>query len=451
MWNPFRNKQKEVDKAIENLANLNLYQYIGNDLPLINSDGFDYINSIWKKIGVVYECTDLIQKKVAKTPILFYKVKNKSKAQQYKSLKDKTTKQAILLKAQSYEEIEPSSALFDLINNPNPQQNLSNFIGIFVLSYLITGNSYTWKNMSKSTNRPLEMWAFNQLTINSGGTYNPVKSYTQFCNTDLEKEYPADQIYHAKTPNLSFDQTGSQLYGVSPLRAFLNQLRTIEESHNQAGKQMKNGSVLALLSPTGKEDQLTHEQRSGFMDALKKGLRSNQDFSRFMISSIPMTTTQIGLPSADLDLLNIREADEQAIYRLFGVPLQFYSQESSSYNNSQTAVKKLVLDAVAPMCDILSDMLTNFIGVHFNDTVIQLDYTQLEDMNQSMEELVKGMIPLVEKGVISRDEMRFALRYGETGIDFMKDFWFNDKPLSKIYDGTLQPNGASDNENKQGA
>jgi len=440
------NKQKKAEKQF-NLALENLFQYWGQDLPIINSDAYEYINRIWKNIPIVYECTNMIYKSVVKTPLVLYRVKNERARKAYKMTQRKDSPEAQVLKAQAYEEVEVP-ALMKLLMQPNEQQDWNNFVGVWVLSYLLDGNAYVWKDLSKTTKKPLEFWAFPKLQINSGGTYNPVKSYSQFSNTDNERNYPADQVYHTKTPNPNFTITGDQLYGVSPLRAYLEPLRTIEEANMQASKQMKNGGVLALISPARAEDQLSRDQREAFMDKFKQALRSNQSFNRFMTSNIAMDVQQVGLPSSDLDLLAIKSANEESIYRLFGIPLARYSQKASTQNNQEQSNKQYVWNAVEPITDLLGDMLTKFIGIHYDNTVIELDITQLPEMSINMKEVSEYVLPLVKHGVISREEARFIFKYGDTGLDFMKDFWYDDKPLRKIYSGDMQPNN---NTNSQGA
>lgn len=438
-------KQKEADKQF-NLALENLFQYWGQDLPILNSDAHDYINRIWKNIPIVYECTNIIYKKVVKTPLVFYRVKNERASKAYKNMQRKDTPEALVLKSQAYEEVDVP-ALSKLLEQPNGQQDWNNFVGIWVLSYLLTGNSYVWKDVSRTTKKPLEIWAFPSLQINSGGIYNPVKNYSQFHNTDSERNYPAEQVYHTKTPNPNFTTMGDQLYGVSPLRAYLEPLRTIEEANTQASKQMRNGGVLALISPARAEDQLSRDQREAFMDKFKKALRSQQSFNRFMTSNIAMDVQQVGLPSSDLDLLAIKSADEESIYRLFGIPLARYSQKASTQNNQEQSNKQLIWDAIEPITDLIGNMLTKFVGIHYDNTVIELDVTQLPEMSVNMKEVSDYVIPLVKHGIISREEARFVFRYGETGFDFMQDFWYDDKPMRKIYSGEIQPNTSQQGDN----
>lgn len=440
-------KQEQLKRDIEMLANVNLFSFLGADLPIINDDANQYINRIWRSVGVVYTATSLIYEKVLQCPVVFYKVKDKKANRKLKAFKgsDVNTDAYRILKARALEEVEPIQALQDLLKQPNPQQRWSDFLGVFCLSYLLTGNSYVYKQLSKTTKRPIELWAMPELHIESGGTYNPVKSYYQFWQTENEKQYPADTIYHARTPNPNFTTTGSQLYGVSPLRAFLEPLRSIEESYKQASKQLKSGGVLAMLSPARAEDAFNAEQRTAFMNKFKEALLSQSPNSRYLTSSIAMDVQQVGLPSGDLDLLNIRSADEQAVYKAYKIPLQFYNQDSSSYNNQSIANIQFITNAVSPIAKVVSDMLTDFVGIHFDDTIIELDVNSLPEMSANIKEQMEWIVKGVDNGILKPNEGRYQIGYGEVDEDYMNSFWYKGRPLGKLFDADV--NNINNNNN----
>lgn len=449
MWNPFSNKRKNEEKDLNNLAQLNLFQYLGADLPIISDDANQYINRWWRNISAVYTATTLISEKVHQCPLVFYKVKDKNAYKKLQRIKatDNNREYYNVLKAQALEEADAPGALEDLLAQPNPQQRWSDFLGVFCLSYLLTGNAYVYKDISKTTGRPISMYSFPELTIMSGGVYEAVKSYYQFYQTENEKMYPSETIYHAKTPNPMFDTTGSQLYGVSPLRSALEQLRTIEESHKQSSKQIRNGGVLGLFSPSAKEDAMSKDQRLGFMSQFKERLRGNETFNRFMVSSIGMDYNQIGLPPADLELLDIESASEKTIYRIYKIPLARYSQEAASYNNQSESNKQLCYDAVFPLAKVASDMLTNHIGSHFG-LVIHLDGMQLPEMSINMKEQLEWLERAVNNKILTPDEARYQLGYSEFKREWTGDLYHNDKPLSKIWSGEVQTTGNNNENNK---
>ena len=110
-----------------------------------------------------------------------------------------------------------------------------------------------------------------------------------------------------------------------------------------------------------------------------------------------------------------------------------------TYNNAETFIKQLVFNAIAPITEAIGRGLTEFVGKQYGVEIV-LDYMQLPDLSGVMESLSKHLVPLVKAGVISHDEARQALGYGETGAEHMKEFYINDKLLKRIYSNDRNSN-----------
>lgn len=417
-------------KALESMV-----AFMNGGLPTINPDGYDYYQS-FKTIGAVYETTDLISKKVIGSPFIFYKVKNKKKLQESKRLQQTDPIQSYLLKLQATEEVDNVS-LTNLLANPNQYQTGTQWLWTTVLTYLLHGNSYLHGTFSGK--KATELYCFPNMTINgdSDDLLDPIRGYI-LENTN-QTQFSKEEIYHIKTGNPApIDRTLEYLYGVSPLRAYLEPMRTIKEAKQQSSKQAKNGGVFGILSPKDKEDQLGTDQKKQLSDKMAQARRSDDEMARVFPSSIALLWQSIGLPIADLQLLELVGANEEDIYRAYHVPLQYHNQKASTSNNQSTAVKQLVYDAVAPQCDAIGEALTRFLGPGFDDVVIELDYTQLQEMAINMKEVADYIIPLVEKGLITPDEGRLALKYGETNLDFMKEYYTGSAQTTRrrVFDGT---------------
>jgi len=403
-----------------------LVSFMNKGLPTINPDGYDY-NKVFKTIGAVYEVTDLISKKVIGSPYVFYKVKDKGKLQESKRLQLTDPVQSYLLKLQAIEEVNNPS-LLNVLNNPNKFQTGMQFVWTTALTYLLHGNSYLHGTFdgSGTTKRALELYCFPNMTIQADNTdlLNPIRGFI-LENTD-QRKFEKDEIYHLKTGNPApIDMTLDYLYGVSSLRAYLEPLRTIKEAQEQSSKQAKNGGVFGLLSPRDKENRLDPEQKQQLKDKMAEARRSNDEMARVFPSTISLLWQSIGLPIADLQLIELVNANNLDIYRAYHVPPQFYDASSGTFSNQATAVKQFIYDCVAPVCNVIGEALTRFVGKGYGDIIIELDYTQLQEMAVNMKEVSDYIIPLVEKGIITPDEARAALKYGETGFDFMKEYYVN--------------------------
>lgn len=397
-----------------------LVSFMNKGLPTINPDGYDY-NTTFRTIGAVYEVTDLISKKVIGSPFVFYKVKNKAKLQESKRLALIDPVQSYILKLQAVEEVDNAS-LLNVLNNPNKYQTGMQFIWTTALTYLLHGNSYLHGTMSGK--KAVELFCFPNMIIDADNQdlLNPIRGY--ILNNTEQKPFGKEEIYHLKTGNPApIDMTLNYLYGVSPLRAYLEPLRTIKEAQTQSSKQAKNGGVFGLLSPRDKENRLDTDQKKQLRDKMAEARRSDDEMARVFPSTISLLWQSIGLPIADLQLIELVNANNLDIYRAYHVPPQFYDASSGTFSNQATAVKQFIYDCVAPVCDVIGEALTKFVGKGYGDVIIELDYTQLQEMAVNMKEVSDYIIPLVEKGIITPDEARAALKYGETGHDFMKEYY----------------------------
>lgn len=422
-------KSSEVDKKLNQqfvtaFANQMAQAVRGLDfgLPTINADGYDYINESFKTIGAVYETTDLISKKVINTPFVFYKVKDKKLLKKAKAMEKDQPIQAYIMKLQAVEEVE-NDYLAELLNKPNPYQNGSQFLWTIALTYLLTGNSYIYnlRGQKKTT----QMWCIPNMEIiaDDQNLLDPLLGYKMCLGVD-QRKFEKEEVYHLKTGNpANIDSTFQYLYGVAPLRAYLEPMRTIKEAKVQASKQAKNGGVFGILSPKDKEDQLGKDQKLQLQEKMKEARQSNDELSRVFPSSIALAWQSIGLPIADLQLLELVAANEMDIYRAFHVPLSFHNQKASTDNNVGTEVRKLVWDAVAPVCDAISEFLTA-IGKEYGVDRVELDYTQLPEMAINMKEVADYLNSLPE-GTLTPNEMRAALRYGEKTDAYMNEHYIN--------------------------
>lgn len=423
----------DYSKALESVV-----AFMNQGLPTINPDNVDYYQT-FKTIGAVYEVTDLIIKKFIGCPIVMYKVKDAKKLKQSKAIEKSDPINSYILKLQSIEEVD-NKGIVALLTNPNQYQTGTQLLWTTGLTYLLHGNTYLYSNFVDKKSK--ELYCFPNMKINAEAEdlLDPIRGYI-LDNTD-QKPFLKEEIYHLKTGTPApVNRTFQYLYGVSPLQAYLEPLRTIGESKRQSSKQAKNGGTFGILSPKDKEDQLGPDQKKQLHEKMSAARRSDDEMARVFASSIALSWQSIGLPIGDLKLLELVSANEEDIYRAYHVPLQYHNQKASTSNNQSSAIKQLIYDAVAPLCVAMGDAFTRFIGKGYGDIIIEFDYTQLPEMAVNMADVAKYLIPLVDAGIISRDDARLALRYGETDLDYMKAY-YTTGTLTKIEDafkGT-QPN-----------
>lgn len=426
---------KEATAFASGISMINLT--LNNALPSINPDAADYYQT-FKTIGAVYEVTDLISKKFLNCPPIFYKVRDKSKLQRSKLLQKTDPVGAYILKAQAIEEVD----LPDLSNllghgKANPFQTGTQMMWCMVLSYLLHGNTYLHPITGGGKARELYCFPNMDILADPNDLLDPIRGYRllptlfgQAPSAMSLSNFAQDEIYHIKTGTPApIDRRMEYLYGVAPLRAYLESLRSIKEGKTQASKQARNGGVFGVLSPRDKEDQLSKEQKDNLKEKMVEARRSNDELSRVFPSSIGLMWQNIGLPIADLKLLELVSASEEDVYRAYHTPLSYHNQKASTDNNVGTEVKKFIYDAIAPVCDAIGETFTIMLGKGYGFDVMEFDYTQLPEMAVNMKEIADYLNTL-PKGVLTPNEMRVALKYGESTEAYMNDYYIQNNMIT---------------------
>lgn len=421
---------------------------LNNALPTINFDAADYQNT-FKTIGAVYEVTDLIAKKVLNCPFVFYKITDKAKFNKAKAIQKSDPVHAYVLKQQSIVEIDQPDLMEMLTKGRcNPYQTGSQFLWSTVLSFLLQGNSYI--HHVDAGSKAKELYCFPNMTIAADpeDMLDPIRGYILQPQQTVAASYTArfepNEIQHIKTGTPApVDRTMQYLYGVAPLRAYLESLRAIAEGKTQASKQAKNGGAIGFISPRNPEDQWTKEQKDQLKEVLVNARKSNGELARILPSSVPIDWTQIGLSIADLNLLELVSASEEDVYRAFHVPLSYHNQAASTDNNVGTEVLKLIYDAVAPICDIIGEAFTVMMGKGYGGITIELDYTQLPEMAVNMKS-VADYLKSLPNGVLTPNEMRAVLKYGEKDLPYLNEHYVLSTmtTMQRVFDGTNQPAAA---------
>lgn len=415
------------------LASINIG--LNNSLPTINPDACDYYQS-FKTIGAVYEVTDAITKKVIACPIVAYKIKDKKKLQQSKALEKTDPVQSYLLKLQSIEEVD-TPGLNEMLTRgkANPYQTGSQFMWTTVLSFLLQGNTYIHPNRVGKKAKELYCFPNMEIMADHDDLLDPIRGYI-LQNTN-RTEFLEEEIQHIKTGTPApVDRRMEYLYGVSPLRAYYESLRAIQEGKTQSSKQARNGGVFGILSPRDKEDQMTPDQKKQLKEKMIEARHSNDELARVFPSAVALGWQSIGLPIGDLKLLELVGASEEDIYRAYHMPLQYHNQKASTSSNQLTATKQMIYDAVAPICAIMGESFTHLLKDGYGFDYLEFDYTQLPEMAVDMLAVAKYLSAL-PKGVLTYNEMRAAIRYGEKAESYMNEHYTESGlvTLRSIYDG----------------
>src|SRR5690606_7192672 len=142
-----------------------------------------------------------------------------------------------------------------------------------------------------------ELFLFPEMEIGTrtGEYLDPILGYKLLID-GFQSTYDKDDIYHFKTANpVSIDSTYRYLYGVAPLRAYLEALRSLNEGYKLQSKIMSSGGAFVVISPSPKEGQFSSEQGATLSDSLGQARKSKDARPRIFASSITLDYTELGL------------------------------------------------------------------------------------------------------------------------------------------------------------
>jgi HK97 family phage portal protein len=387
-----------------------LYGWLNNGQPVQMADNtFTYVQQGYQWNADVYSVIDLIlQKLAACTPIVYEVTKeNAGSVQKYRNLMQSGQKDA-LIKAKAIELKAMKETympqISDLLLNPNKYQTYQDWVKHYGGFYLLTGNTYNYYNGINPANRKWgEMYVLPAqfMQIISGGPFEPIKGYRvinqRFFGSDMY-DFEASSVSHLKTFNPNYTNYGSQLYGQSPLMAYRLTMQKNMDGRKEANKQMVNGGARGILSPKAGAPPLNSDQAKDLKEQISKRVSSSSTelIDRLYASAAGLDWQQIGLPVAEMMLLESLLFDRTDICNCYHVPVQLLNNtEASTDNNMQHAMKQFIYNAVMPLANLISDRLTRDICPAYangNKTyVIQLDPTTLPDMQDDMQNVATWM------------------------------------------------------------
>jgi HK97 family phage portal protein len=395
-----------------------------NDNPMAQVDRYVSIDDI-------YSIVRLIAKTSATIPIRVYRKIDQRKAADYDRLTK--TKQwtaqsyvsKMMLKAMALEEVNGLDPLYQLLNNPNPLYTVNEFREGFHTMRLTTGNGYIYApkiEMGVNTGKVAEMWLLpSQYTTPRVVASFPrqVTGYTLSLLGQIN--LPTDEVLHSRYFNPEFTTEGSELVGLSPLRA-LNRASARARSENDfMVRGFQNAGAQGIVSVKGMEDisvealgKLKSEfytESSGTLNARKNLFMGNE-----------VTFTQIGLSPVDMQVIESQKYTFKRICNAYGVSdVLFNNGEAATESNVNAMIKRLYTNAALPEVyayrDLLNQSIVPLFGPDYYVDVDLVGITELQDDMKAMADIF-STLPIMQPNMILE-----AFNYGKSDDIMMDQFY----------------------------
>lgn len=345
----------------------------------------------YKTLPNLYGIISLITQKSSIVPPQFLKVKNQRAAQKYKammkSVNIKTDYKKILkVKQEAFEEVE-GSWLEELLMKPNEDQGMEELNEAHDGYLLLTGNSYfkaESPGVGKNAQIPKELFVIPSPCVTPKATGLKINNFKV---SYLDELIPAEEIGHSKyfNPINGAELPVNQLVGMSPLLSCRNLIKRYEMADIAQGAMFSNMGPSGIL--TGKKDSNLEEgQAKAIQDKFRQFHKGATKAGDIVVTPAELHWTQIGLSPVDLNILSGKQEMLSELCNVYKVDIGIVTGENSTDNNMDNARKRLLTDAVMPLCERRKQTL-NRMAARVDPTIqIEYDYSIFDELQEDLKE-----------------------------------------------------------------
>lgn len=324
-----------------------------------------YIDEGYNKNDIVYAVLNKILNKATLPEWGLYKVVDETKlkeSQRLMSLKDihayKNIKKALQLKAEAVEPLtkfdNKAGKLKGLLKYANDEYTFSDHQRKLFLYKLLTGDYYEWGiPLKKGANEgvPDELWCLAAHLVNIKVQEGfPVRT-SSYELTTFNQEFTKQEVLHERYINPNSDINGQELYGFSPLRAFLKNMTRNNSAKDASTAKFQNGGLDSIIYMD--DERLDFTEALEMAKALKTKLANEysgpENMGKRAISGVKTGVVNLGSTPVELGIIDSEKWDAIMFCNAYDVPPELLGLTQKTYNNVIEAQKALILGAVMPL------------------------------------------------------------------------------------------------------
>jgi len=371
-----------------------ILQRIGVGNPVYSPDNTEtYVNKGYLFNPIVYSIVSYIAQKAAVVPWYVYDVKDEKSLKLYKSAGGDVSYSSLKVRKKALVENE-NHDFNEVLNRPNELQGWAEFIEQVLGFKLITGNSYVHSiGPSGGVNRGSikEMWSLPAQIIEvvAGDKMQPIKGY----KNKLDKAIPMipyEEMIHLKYWTPEYD-SGSWLYGLSPLRAGRRIVDKSNSSYDASVTALQNMGILGFVSgDAGNQDAgLTPEQAERIEERLKQK-SGPKNWGKILVTSANLKWQQIGMSPVDLNIIEGDKMDLRMLCNVYHVPSELFGDaQNKTYSNTKEAGRAVYTGAVIPALTQFRDSLNaHMVRRGYTGIYVDFDVSLIPELQKDVESMV---------------------------------------------------------------
>jgi HK97 family phage portal protein len=380
-------------KAIKEAAPVNFgMMWTGGGFTMIPYSTTAYIKDGYNGNSAVYTVVTALMQKFSQIPFYVYRVKKDTSLKHYKAISSLAfNERAIMLKAAAMDEMPHNHPLSQLMAKPNSYQSDAEFRQMAMCFLKLTGISgiYANKGVTGTNVQSLHILPSQWISLKPEPNLMDFEKVYFSPMGAFYNELPKDQVYLWKYANPDFQTDGSHLYGLSPLKAGLMDVKASNEASKQMAKMYENGGARGILTP---KEIITKEQVSMFRDTITTWLTGSDNRGKIGGISAPVDFHNIGLDAVDMGLINGKNISDERIALIFGYPPELLKADNK-YDNAINALRKLVTNGIysdlVSYRHIWNNWLLPMMGYDTGEYYVDFDITILPEMQEDMAKVVE--------------------------------------------------------------
>ena len=320
--------------------------------------------------------------------------------------------------------------LNELLATPNNYQTWMEYIKLWEIFYMITGNGISYAPTLEGGNdagkllEGLFVVPTQHVEIESGGWRQPVKNY--LIDIDMQEHIPAKDIIHVRFPNMSY-QDGANFMGMSPVKVAVNVIDAVNHGYITIANAMERGMPPGIL--TRKNEEYDKTRATEHQTQLEKVW--NRKYGKSSRAGMPVITQgdinwiKLGFDNfRDLQIIENSEHGLRVLCNIWGVPSQVYNDVAgTTFNNQREARKAIYTNRIIPDLEMKLSYLNQRLSPAYGDLKIKAKWDEIEELQQAKADKVTWVVAMKNGGLISGDEGREMLGEEPTGLPGM------DKPM----------------------
>jgi HK97 family phage portal protein len=272
---------------------------------------------------------------------------------------------------------EENNPVVKLLKNPNPFFDWKAFTVKNISYYLLTGDTYIWKN---DVNKPDELLCLYppdmDIEYHNNNYYAP-KNY-RYGSGSGYKLYPIDPItFESEIAHMyNFNPyPSSMLNGMSPITPLSRNIDIVNRVFEWNLSLLRNGgkpsgAVVAKAAAGQAPVYLDEEKFAALKKQIEEHVSGSTNAGRPLLLEGGLEWQQIGINPSDMDFVNSFKESGKLICSVFGVPSQLiFDTESSTFANKAEAKLEFYKDTVIPLAELYVEFITKKVISGFDESL----------------------------------------------------------------------------------